>query len=201
MNKQTFEAKTYEQAVIIACETLNVNEEEILIYNKEVKKSLFNKKVEIEVITKEQMNKYIKEYLKNICNQMNLNVQIELKKRDDTPLFNILCEDAILIGKRGKTIDALQTITMQMLKKELKTFYRINIDVNDYKQQRKSRLEKLAKYTAKDVARSQIEVKLDPMNSYERRIIHNILSESKDVTTVSYGEEPNRYVVIKPKEK
>lgn len=201
MNKRIFEAKTYEQAVILACEELNVNEEEVIIYKKEEKKSLFNKKVEIEVTTKEDVNNYIKEYLKQICNEMNFNVQIELKKREDTPIFNIICEDSILIGRHGRTIDALQTVTTQMLKKKLNLFYRITIDVNDYKQSRRIRLEKLAKYTAKEVAKTKIEAKLEPMNSYERRIIHNTLSQSKDVSTISYGEEPKRYVVIKPKEK
>lgn len=201
MNKKIFEAKTYEQAVALACETLNVNEEEVIIYKKEEKKSLFNKKVEIEVTTKEDINQYVKEYLKKVCNEMNFNIQIELKKRENTPIFNIVCEDAILIGRHGRTIDALQTITTQMLKKNLNIFYRIMIDVNDYKQSRRIRLEKLAKYTAKEVAKTKIEAKLDPMNSYERRIIHNALSQSKDVTTISYGEEPKRYVVIKPKEK
>ena len=107
---------------------------------------------------------------------------------------------AQVIGKNGRTIDSLQTITTAMLKQELGTHYYFLIDVNDYKQRKEKRLEKLAKYTAKDVARTKIEVSLDPMNSYERRIIHNTLSNSKDVYTESVGEEPNRYVVVKPKE-
>ena len=87
-----------------------------------------------------------------------------------------------------------------MVSTKYNTFYKFTVDVNDYKNQRKSRLEKLAKYTAKDVAKSKQQVSLEPMNSYERRIIHNVLTNSKDVITQSEGEEPNRYVVIKPKE-
>ena len=105
-----------------------------------------------------------------------------------------------VIGKNGKTIDALQTLASQMVSTKYNTFYKFTVDVNDYKNQRKSRLEKLAKYTAKDVAKSKQPVSLEPMNSYERRIIHNVLTNSKDVITQSEGEEPNRYVVIKPKE-
>ena len=103
-----------------------------------------------------------------------------------------------MIDKNGRTIDALQTITNSYLLEELKEYYRVTIDVNDYKQKKTRRLEKLAKYTAKEVAKSKVEVKLDPMNSYERRIIHNALTNSKDVKTESTGEEPNRCVVIKP---
>ena len=87
-----------------------------------------------------------------------------------------------------------------MIYLELNTYYKFIIDVSDYKRKRVIRLEKLAKYTAKDVAKSKMPVNLEPMNSYERRIIHNALNNSKDVITESEGEEPNRYVVIKPKE-
>ena len=87
-----------------------------------------------------------------------------------------------------------------MISTNLNTYYRFIIDVNDYKSNRRKRLEKTAKYTAKEVAKTKIEAHLEPMNSYERRIIHNILTNSKDVITESEGEEPNRHVVIKPKE-
>ena len=115
-------------------------------------------------------------------------------------MFNIISEKSILIGKNGRTIEALKTIIQAYLNEELKNnYYRFMIDVNDYNQNRKVRLEKLAKYTAKNVARTKVEASLDPMNSYERRIIHSVLSNSKDVETISFGEEPNRYVLIRPK--
>lgn len=201
MNKQTFSGKTKEEAIINATEGLNANENELVIVEKEIKKSLFSKKVEIEAITKEELNKEIKDYITKIVKNMGINAKIETKTREETPIFNLIASDiSILIGKNGRTIEALQNITNQMISTNLNTYYRFIIDVNDYKSNRRKRLEKTAKYTAKEVAKTKIEAHLEPMNSYERRIIHNILTNSKDVITESEGEEPNRHVVIKPKE-
>ena len=194
MNKQTFQGKTKEEAIINATENLNAKEDELVIVEKEIKKSLFGKKIEVEAITKEELNQEIKNYLQKIVKNMGINAVIETKTREEVPTFNIVAPDvSILIGKNGRTIEALQNITRQMLNRFL-------IDVNDYKAQRKVRLEKTAKYTAKEVAKTKVEAHLEPMNSYERRIIHNVLTNSKDVITESEGEEPNRHVVIKPKE-
>ena len=201
MNKQTFQGKTKEEAIINATENLNAKEDELVIVEKEIKKSLFGKKIEVEAITKEELNQEIKNYLQKIVKNMGINAVIETKTREEVPTFNIVAPDvSILIGKNGRTIEALQNITRQLLNTELNTYYRFLIDVNDYKAQRKVRLEKTAKYTAKEVAKTKVEAHLEPMNSYERRIIHNVLTNSKDVITESEGEEPNRHVVIKPKE-
>ena len=201
MNKQTFQGKTKEEAIINATENLNAKEDELVIVEKEIKKSLFGKKIEVEAITKEELNQEIKNYLQKIIKNMGITAVIEIKTREEIPTFNIVAPDvSILIGKNGRTIEALQNITRQMLNTELNTYYRFLIDVNDYKAQRKVRLEKTAKYTAKEVAKTKVEAHLEPMNSYERRIIHNVLTNSKDVITESEGEEPNRHVVIKPKE-
>ena len=108
--------------------------------------------------------------------------------------------DGLLIGKNGKNLKAISFYTGLHINKELGKNFRFLIDVNDYNKKREKRLESLAKRTAKEVAKTKIEAKLDPMNSYERRIIHNALTNFKNVYTESEGEEPNRYVVIKPKE-
>ena len=108
--------------------------------------------------------------------------------------------DGILIGKNGKNLKALLMIVAQHLNTELSRTYRFTIDVNDYQERREKSLEHLAKRVAKEVSETKIEAKLDSMNSYERRIIHNALTNNKKVYTESEGEEPNRYVVIKPKE-
>ena len=201
MNKQTFQGKTKEEAIINATENLNAKEDELVIVEKEIKKSLFGKKIEVEAITKEELNQEIKNYLQKIIKNMGITAVIETKTREEIPTFNIVAPDvSILIGKNGRTIEELQNIKRQMLNTELNTYYRFLIDVNDYKAQRKVRLEKTAKYTAKEVAKTKVEAHLEPMNSYERRIIHNVLTNSKDVITESEGEEPNRHVVIKPKE-
>ena len=201
MNIQTFIGKTKEEAVIKAMEGLNAKEDELVISEKEIKKSLFNKKAEIIAITKTELNNSIKDFILKIVRDMGINAKIETKTKEETTVFNLIAPDAsILIGKNGRTIEALQNVTNQMVNTNLESYYRFIIDVNDYKAKRRMRLEKTAKYTAKEVAKTKVEAHLEPMNSYERRIIHNILTNSKDVMTESEGEEPNRHVVIKPKE-
>ena len=201
MNVQTFIGKTKEEAVIKAMEGLNAKEDELIIAEKEIKKSLFNKKAEILAITRTELNNEIKNYILKIVKDMGINAKIETKTKEETTVFNLIApETPILIGKNGRTIESLQNIANQMVNTNLNTYYRFIIDVNDYKAKRRMRLEKNAKYTAKEVAKTKIEAHLEPMNSYERRIIHNILTNSKDVITESEGEEPNRHVVIKPKE-
>ena len=201
MENKIYTGKTKEEAISNALIDLNAKQDEVIIIEKEAKKTLFNKKVEILAITKSELNKEIKDFLYKTVKDMGFDCNIETKTRDTQLIYNIIsATSSVLIGKNGKTIDALQTLASQMVSTKYNTFYKFTVDVNDYKNQRKSRLEKLAKYTAKDVAKSKQPVSLEPMNSYERRIIHNILTNSKDVITQSEGEEPNRYVIIKPKE-
>jgi len=201
MNKQVFTGKTREEAIIKAKETLNAKEAELVIVDKLEKKSLFNKKCEIEVVTKEEMNNQIKRNIQTIVKNMGIEAHLELKIKDGTPYFNLVAPNtSVLIGRSGRTIEALQTVISQMINSEINTYYRYVIDVNDYKENRKKRLEKMAKYTAKDVAKTKTEAHLEPMNAFERRIIHTALSESKDVMTESEGEGKERHVVIKLKE-
>jgi spoIIIJ-associated protein len=201
MKSKIYIGKTKEEAIKNALIDLNAKEDEVVIIEKETKKSLFNKKIEIEAITKSDLNKEIKDFLYKTVKDMGFDCNIETKKRDEQLIYNIITStSSVLIGKNGRTIDALQNLALQMISTKYNTFYRFTVDINDYKQKRKQRLEKLAKYTAKDVAKSKQAVNLEPMNSYERRIIHNILTNSTDVITTSEGEEPNRYVIIKPKE-
>lgn len=201
MENNIYTGKTKEEAISNALISLNAKQDEVIIVEQETKKTIFNKKVEIIVITKSELNKEIKDFLYKTIKNMGFECNIETKKREEQLIYNIISPtSSVLIGKNGKTIDALHTLTSQMISTKYKTYYKFNIDVNDYKSNKKTRLEKLAKYTAKDVAKSKQPVSLEPMNAYERKIIHNILTNSKDVTTKSEGEEPNRYVIIKPKE-
>lgn len=197
MEKFVFSGKTEEEAKDKALDELNLDEEYVLFLSSKEKDNLF----EVEVITREEVIKNIKEFLEKIVNLMGINCNIEYKYREGISYFNINSKHApVLIGKNGKGVAALQAITNQMLKQELGVYFKIQIDVSDYKRKKEARIEKLAKFTAKDVAMAKCSVKLSPMNAYERRIVHNVLADSLDVTTKSYGEEPNRYVVISPKE-
>ncbi len=199
--KSKYTGKTKEEAINQAKIALQETEDNLYIKEIEAKSSLFGKKVEIEVITRDDLIIFVKNFLKDLINNMGLTANIEVKKRDDTALFTIYSDhNSILIGKNGKTLDALTLITKQVLQNLISRSFYFTIDIGEYKQQQENRLLRLAKKIAREVASSKIEAKLDPMNSYERRIIHTALAEDKRVRTESEGEEPNRYVVIKPRE-
>ena len=203
MEKNRYVGKTKEEAIQIAKEELQEVEENLFIKEIEsTKGGLFkSKKVEIEVIEKREVIKDIKEFLVKLLKDIGYTVNIEVKNKEEVPKYVIYSDnDSLLIGKNGKNLKALSTIVSQYLNKELGTNYKFIIDVNEYKEKREHSLERLAKKIAKEVAATKIEVKLDSMNSYERRIIHNALTNNKKVYTESEGEEPNRYVVVKPKE-
>lgn len=202
MKKYEFSGKTYEEAVQNAKISLQELEENLIIeQTKEEKNGLFSKKVTIEVVRKAEIPEFIKEYILELTKNIGLNVNLEVKKRNDSLNISIYADNnAILIGKNGKNMEALTAIVRQVLSTEIGEFYKIAIDVNDYKERKQERLVKIAKSVAREVAKSKIEAKLDPMNSYERRLIHNELSNNKYVTTESIGEEPNRCIVIKPRE-
>ena len=203
MEKHRYVGKTKEEAINLAKEELQEVEENLFIKEIEViEGGLFKKgKVEIEVIEKRDVVKDIKDYLVNLLKNMGYSVNIEIKNKEEVPKYVIFSDnDALLIGKNGKNLKALTTVVNGYLNTELGRTYKFIIDVNEYKEKREHNLERLAKKIAREVATTKVEAKLDPMNSYERRIIHSILSNNKRVFTESEGEEPNRYVVIKPKE-
>ncbi len=203
MEKRKFSGKTKEEAIQLAKEELQEVEENLFIKELEVTKGgLFkSKKVEIEVIEKREVIGYIKEYLIKLLKDLGFNANIEIKNKEEIPTYIIYSDnDALLIGKNGKNLKALTTIVNGYLNTELGRTYKFIIDVNEYKEKREHSLERLAKRIAREVGQTKVAAKLDPMNSYERRIIHNILTNNKKVYTESEGEEPNRYVVIKPKE-
>ena len=201
MKKYTYQAKTFEEAKNQAL--IDLMEQENNLYIKEIESSnkLFSKKSVIEVIKKEDVVEHIKELIKDITNLMGLTVNMEVKKKEETLNITIYADNnAVLIGKNAKTLNALTTIIKQSVYKEIGENYKFVLDVAEYKQKREWNLERMAKQIAREVAKTGVSATLDPMNSYERRIIHETLSHNKKVYTESEGEEPNRSVVIKLKE-
>ena len=200
MKKYTYQAKTFEEAKNQALAALMEQENNLYINEIESSTKLFNKKSVIEVIKKDDVIEHIKELIKDITSLMGLSINMEVKKREDSLNITIYADNnAVLIGKNAKTLDALTTIIKQSVYKEIGENYKFVLDVSDYKQKREWNLEKMAKQIAREVAKTKVDAKLDPMNSYERRIIHETLSHNKKVYTESEGIEPNRYVVIKLK--
>ena len=199
MEKYTYVGKTEEEALDEALKDLNVTKEEILYKTNEQKGGLFkSKKVEIEVTKKSDIHEFIKDSLLKISRDMGFDVNAEVKVRDDILNITLFSDkNNLLIGRDGKNMAALSTVVRQMVFNELGSYYKFNLDVGEYKLKQQKNLERMAHKLAREVAKTKVEVKLDPMNSYERRIIHNTLNDDRYVYTESFGEEPNRCVVIK----
>ncbi len=201
MKKYTYEGKTKEETIGKALEELKVAEKNLIVNVLEEKNTLLKKSVKIEVINYNDLIDFIKETITEITKMMGMTVNLEVRRRDDNITIKIFSDhNAVLIGKNGRAIEALQTIVRQIVHNETNEFIGIILDVENYKEKRVKNLEYLAKKVAKEVKETKVETKLDSMNSYERRIIHSILSDKKYVYTESIGEEPNRCVVVKPKE-
>lgn len=138
-------------------------------------------------------------FLKQVFDAMSLPVQIEISYNDEEKemSINLSGEDmGILIGKRGQTLDSLQYLVGMVVNKGSEGYIRVKLDTENYRSRRKETLETLAKNIAYKVKRTKRSVSLEPMNPYERRIIHAALQNDKYVTTRSEGEEPFRHVVI-----
>ena len=201
MKKYEYTGKTKEEAIEKAKKELNVEEKNLIVNVLEEKNTLLKKNVKIEVIDYNDLIDYIKEVITEITKLMGATVNLEIRRREDNITIKIFSDhNAVLIGKNGYTVDALQTIIRQIVQNATKSYVGIILDIENYKDKKNKNIEYLAKKVAKEVANTKVEAKLDSMNSYERRIVHSILSENKYVYTESIGEEPNRCVVIKPKE-
>lgn len=201
MEKHIYEEKDLDLALEKAAYELGLTKENILINNKTEKNGLLKKSVTIEVISMPELVKYLKSSLTEILKLMNIKANLETRIRENTIEIKIFSDNnAILIGKNGKNMKALQIILKQILKTATQAEVYVTLDIENYKEKRIKSLEILAKRTAREVAKTKVETKLDSMNSYERRIIHNALNDNKYVYTESVGEEPNRCIVIKPRE-
>lgn len=201
MKKNIYNGKTYEEALETALKELNLTENNVIVNVIEEKSSLLKKNVKIEVIDYNDIIDSIKENINEITKLMGLTVNLEVRRREDNITIKIFSDhNAVLIGHNGRTIEALQTIIRQIINNETKNYIGIILDVENYKDKKNHSIELLAKKVAREVAKTKFETKLDSMNSYERRIVHSTLANDKYVYTESVGEEPNRCVVIKPKE-
>ena len=201
MQKYIYDGKTYDEVKEKALSELKVAEENLIINILEEKNTLLKKSIKIEVINYNDIIDYVKETVIEITKLMGLTVNLEVRRREENITIKIFSDhNAVLIGRNGSTIQALQTIVRQIIYNEINQNISIILDVENYKEKKIKNIEYLAKKTAREVAKTKVEAKLDSMNSYERRIVHSILSDDKYVFTESIGEEPNRCVVIKPKE-
>ena len=159
------------------------------------------KKIIFEAITEDEIISSIKEFLKELGQKMNLDIKSEIKIQDNIISIVIVSDNNnILIGKDGKTMNAIN-ILLRQIYGNLNVFgLKISLDVSDYKAKKIKNLEREVKKICKEVLNTKVDVKLDPMNSYERRIVHSIVGDYDNLSSISEGEEPNRYTVIKYKD-
>ena len=139
----------------------------------------------------------IREFLGKVFDAMELEVEIQITNSENNYSVELKGDEmGVLIGKRGQTLDSLQYLTNLAVNKNSDEYVKVKIDTEDYRKRRKETLENLAKNIAYKVKRTKRPVSLEPMNPFERRVIHSALQNDKFVTTHSEGEEPYRHVVV-----
>lgn len=160
---------------------------------------LFAKQAKIRVRLKKTIEGAAETFLKDLFEAMNIDATFDIKYNKEEREVDIEIkgeEMGILIGKRGQTLDSLQYLTSLVVNKESEEYLKVKVDTENYRERRKETLENLAKNISAKVKRTRKAVSLEPMNSFERRIIHSALQNDKFVETHSEGEEPYRKVVV-----
>lgn len=204
MKEITKSAKTVEEAIELAIKELQVSKDQIdYEVLEEGKKGILGfigrKEAFIRVTVKPDPIDMARGYLENITKNMGIDVKIRQEANERYIYFELEGEDlALLIGKRGQTLNALQYLASLVANRYSKHKMRVLIDAEGYRARRKESLERLANRLAEKAVYTKKPVKLEPMPSFERKIIHSALQDKPKINTSSHGEEPHRYVVISP---
>ena len=196
-------AKTVNDAITEACQKLTVTSDKLEYEVVEEGSSGFlgigSKPAIIKARVKSSVEDTAKDFLKEVFNAMDLTVVVDVKydENDNSMEIDLSGDEmGVLIGKRGQTLDSLQYLVSLVVNKNTENYIRVKVDTENYRQRRKETLENLAKNISYKVKRTKRPVSLEPMNPYERRIIHSALQNDKYVTTHSEGDEPFRHVVV-----
>lgn len=197
-------AKTVDEAITNALIKLGTTSDNVEIEVIEKESSGFlglfnNKPARIKARCKYTADGAARNFLTQVFDAMNIDAEIDLKydELENTLDINLSGKDmGVLIGKRGQTLDSLQYLVSLVVNKNSETYLKVKLDTENYRERRKETLENLAKNIAYKVKRTKKAVSLEPMNPYERRIIHSALQNDKFVETHSEGDEPYRRVVV-----
>ena len=194
LNIHKFEGKT---------SSLNESIENIYYKVNEIEGKLFkSKKFEIEVITKKEIINFIKQYFKDLGKKMSIDINVEVRIVEDiVGVILVSSNNSILIGANGRMLNSIQLLLRQAISNQTNFNIKVNLDISNYKDKKMKRLEREVKKIANDVLKTKMDISLDPMNSYERRIIHNLINEYENLETESIGEGSERHIVIKYIEK
>lgn len=196
-------AKTVDDAITEALIQLGVTSEQLEYEVIEKGSAGFlginSKKAIIKARKKETLEDKVRSFLDEMFRAMNMEVVVNLTYDEDSKNMDIELKGTdmgILIGKRGQTLDAIQYLVSIVANKDTEEYIHVKLDTENYRKRRRETIENLAKNLAYKVKRTKKAVTLEPMNAYERRIIHSALQSDKYVSTYSEGEEPYRHVVI-----
>ena len=202
LNKTKLEGKTKAEILNKYLSENNLEEKDIFYTESEIKGGLLkSKKVELEIVSKKDIINFIKEFIENLSKNMGITINSEV--RENEGIYNVLLvtdNNPIIIGKDGRTIDAIQLLIRQALTTQVGKNIKVIVDASDYRNNKQRNFEREIKKIAKEVLKTRVEAKLDPMNSYNRRIVHSLLADYENIETESFGETPNRYVVIRYKD-
>ena len=190
MKEYLYEGKNEEELILKMLNELGVKEDEILYVTKEETVGLLKKKkVTIKAILKTDVLEYSKKFVTDLLNAMGLDVKLETKRGENNILIKLYSDNnPILIGKNGRTLMSIQNILHQSIYAKTGIHVNILLDASNYKEKKQKNIEYMAKKLAKEAVQTGIEIKMDSMNSYERHLVHDILSNYKGVKTESEGE-------------
>lgn len=198
-----FTAKTVDDAITAACQKFLVTSDRLEYEVMEEGSSGFlgfnAKPARIKAKVKETVEDKARTFLDDVFAAMQMTVLVEVSFNEEEKAMDIELKGddmGVLIGKRGQTLDSLQYLVSLVVNRDSDDYIRVKVDTENYRKRRKETLENLAKNIAYKVKRTKRSVSLEPMNPYERRIIHSALQNDKFVTTHSEGEEPFRHVVV-----
>ena len=205
MKKVTVSGKTVDEAIQLGLEKLetemdNVEYEVIEEPQKRVLGLFGGKSAMIEMRLKPDPLKEAMVFMRDTISKMGVDASVEQEERSEGIYFNIVGSDiGILIGKRGQTLDSLQYLVNLVANRHAENHIRLYLDAEGYRERRKEALETLASRLSDKALRTDREVRLEPMNAHERKIIHTALQNIDEVSTYSEGQEPHRRIVIVPK--
>lgn len=206
MKKVVAAGKTIEDAVQKALAELHVPREHVTVrVLEEPSKGLFGligvREAKVEVEYKPDPIEQGQAFLQEVLQTMGLQAQVVTQQTPDGYLFDIQGKNlGMIIGRRGQTLDALQYLVNVVANRYAEKHLRITLDAEKYRSRRKETLEQLADRLARKAVQTRRNVRLEPMSAAERKVIHSFLQNRADVVTFSEGDEPNRYIVVAPKE-
>ena len=204
MKQVTASGQTVDDAVQSALEQLNTGRDQVNIeIIDEGKKGMFGifgaKRAIVKVSIQENPIDLAAKYLEEMTRSFAGDIVVDVKQEQNNVVFNLSSEKiAMVIGKRGQTLNAIQHLVQVMLNRQSTDFYRITVDAEGYRARREETLKQLASRLADKAIKIRRNVTLEPMPSYERKVIHSVLQDNPKVETHSDGSDPNRFVVIKP---